>query len=501
MCLEVGETPETGHMNLIPTPIRLGCPPRTHWLTLLAKACDLGALLVAACLFLSPWATPPVTAADTPDHMPVSCAVNVDANDQRGTISPMLMGFNFVYKYERDSIWVNGRLERALKELKCGLLRWPGGTVVSTYHWKQMPGTPIMDLEEYMGHVRAIGAQPLVGVNAHESFLSGREHEGLEEARSLIEHCVSSNYQVKYWYIDNELYLPKPQPRMTAEQYARAISRYAAVLRAVDPQIQIVANWEVRWSPGWERILQMAGKDVDIADFHLYYHARKELSWESWLQDTPMTMIRMKPDQTTYDGRMTYSEMIRDFRAQAKSRGRDLKLAALEWNMFKNLVGRMSPFQGALLEAEEFGQFINAGLDMACFWPLHINGNKYRVLYDQQTGELNPNFQMFKMYSDVLGQNLLGSQADQPEVRTVAALSREGKVVTVYLLRKAGEAAPLPVTIHLKNFRPAHARAKVFNAASLSASVAAVSELAVKSLTPPRVDLPAHSFTEITLTK
>ena len=33
--------------------------------------------------------------------------------------------------------------ERALKELKCGLLRWPGGTVVSTCHWKQMPGTPV----------------------------------------------------------------------------------------------------------------------------------------------------------------------------------------------------------------------------------------------------------------------------------------------------------------------------------------------------------------------
>jgi alpha-L-arabinofuranosidase len=446
------------------------------------------AIIAAGCALAGSSAAPSAT-----------CTVTVDANDRRGTISPMLMGFNLVYKYEVDPVWADGKLERALKELKCGLLRWPGGTVVSTYHWRQMPGTPIMDLEEYMGHVRAIGAQPLVGVNVHQSFLSGREEEGLDEARSLIEHCVRSNYQVKYWYIDNELYLPKAQPRMTAEQYARAISRYAAVLRAVDPKIEIVANWEVRWSPGWEKIVEMAGKDVDVADFHLYYHARKELSWESWLQDTPMTMIKMKSDQTTYDGRMTYAEMIRNFRAQAKSRGRDLKLAALELNLFKNPAGPLSPFQGALVEAEEFGQFINAGLDLACFWPLHINGNKYRVLYDQQTGELSPNFQMFKMYSDVLGQTALGSQADQPEVRTVAARSLDGKAVTVYLLRKTGETAPLPVTINLENFKPAQVRAKVFNAASLSANVAIVSDLAVKSLTLPRVDLPAHSFTEITL--
>jgi len=411
----------------------------------------------------------------------------------------MLMGFNCVYKYEQDSIWADGKLERALRELKCGLLRWPGGTVVSTYHWKQMPGTSIMDLEEYMGHVRATGAQPLVGINVHEGFLSGREQEGLDEARSLIEHCVRSNYQVKYWYIDNELYLPKPQPRMSAEQYARSIGCYAAVLRAVDPKIEIVANWDPRWSCGWETLVRVAGTDIGIADFHLYYHARKELSWSSWMQDTPMTMIKPNPDQAGMAGRMPFSEMIQDFRAQAVSRGCNWKLAALEWNLFKSPAGPLSSFQGALVQAEQFGQFINAGLDMACFWPLHINGNKYRVLFDQHTGELNPNFEMFKMYSDVLGQKMLGSQADLPEVRTVAARSLDGKTVTVYLLRKSGEAPPRPVIIHLTNFNPAAAQTLSFTAPRLSSERAELKQLPFILQPAPRFDLPPHSFTRITL--
>lgn len=447
------------------------------------------AALVTACAFSGRSATAHET-----------CTVTVDARDARGTISPMLMGFNLVYKYEHDSIWADGKLERALKELKCGLLRWPGGTVVSTYHWQTMPGTPLMDLEEYMDHVRAIGAQPLVGVNVHETFVSGREQEGLDEARALIQHCVKSNYQVKYWYIDNELYLPKPQPRMTAEQYARSISRYAAVLRAVDSNIEIVANWDPRWSPGWETILEQTGKAVDIADFHLYYHGRKELSWDSWLQDTPMTMFHPKPAQGGGVGRSTFAEMLQDFRAQARAHGRDLKLAALEWNLFKDVTGPISPFQAALIEAEEFGQFINAGMEMACFWPLHINGNKYRVLYDQRSGELHPNFEMFKMYSAVLRHTALGSQANQAEVQTVAARSLDGRTLTVYLLRKSNDAPPLPVTIQLANFTPGDIQALAFTASRLDSATAELKPLPVLSQTPLTLELPPHSFTRITLT-
>ena len=65
-------------------------------------------------------------------------------------------------------------------------------------HWKDMSGPDIMDLEEYMGHVRAIGAEPLVGINVEAAHKSGREEEGLNEAGSLIQHCVEKNYHVKY---------------------------------------------------------------------------------------------------------------------------------------------------------------------------------------------------------------------------------------------------------------------------------------------------------------
>jgi hypothetical protein len=51
----------------------------------------------------------------------------------------------------------------------------------------------------------------------------------------------------------------------------------------------------------------------------------------------------------------------------------------------------------------------------------------------------------------------------------------------------------------LGNFKPGSARAKVFNAPELSSTAATTSDLVVKSLAPVTVELPAHSFTEITL--
>jgi alpha-L-arabinofuranosidase len=427
------------------------------------------------------------------------CMVTVDVGDMRGRISPMLMGFNLVYKYEQDSVWADGKVEKALKELKCGLLRWPGGTVVSSYHWTNANSPDYMDLAEYMGHVRAIGAEPLVGVNVYESYEAGKEETGLAEARALIEHCVQKQFRVKYWYLDNEMSLPNPKPRMSAEEYARAIRKYAAVLRAVDPGVEIVANWDVRWSPGWEQIVQLAGKDIGAADFHLYYHALKELSWDSWMQDTPMTMLRPTPDGPRRWGRIPFSSMIEDFRTQARSRGCNWKLGALEWNLGKNLVGPMSPFQAALVEAEEFGQFINAGLDMACFWPFHMaTGNKYRVLLDHQTGRLHPNFEMFKMYSDVLGHAVAGSAASVPEVRTVAARSGDGKTITVYLLRKSGEAPPLPTTVQVIGFAHDRVKAVCFSAPRLDAERAEVKPVELLSTSPVKLELPPHSFTQIT---
>ena len=91
---------------------------------------------------------------------------------------------HFVYGEECDSLYQDERIADWMKRAKVGMIRWPGGSAVQTYHWDNLNGhsfkadtwdpankTPpappsdYMDLDEYIAFCRRIGSDPLVGVN------------------------------------------------------------------------------------------------------------------------------------------------------------------------------------------------------------------------------------------------------------------------------------------------------------------------------------------------
>ncbi len=460
--------------------------------------------------------------ASVPIKWATSCTVNVDASQTQGEISKMLMGFNTVAQAEPDALWKNSKLDEQLKEIKCGLLRWPGGEVTSYYHWNDMINkretdtwdpkykaekvdrSQFMDLEEYMGHVRAIGCEPMIGINLESGAKYGRDKEGLEEAKALIQHCVDKKYNVKYWFLDNETYIgvTSNHLRMSAEKYAEYCNRYAEVLRSVDPNIQLVANWAGGWNPDWQKILPIAGKNINIADFHFYWR-NSGSSWDYWLTH-PMGMAKKMgtPSFQAIAPNDSYEEAVNTFREYTKKAGYDIKIASHEWNVGPAPKEPLSQYQTALMEAEEFGQFINSGMFMSCLWPMHWNSaNEYRTLFDDKTGKPHPNYKMFKMYSDAMGQNLLASSATAQEIRPVAAQSTDGKTMYLYLLRKSGDAPALPTSIELKGFAPKTVKALCFQSSDLKSNEADVTELPVNTGAMLSLDLPAHSFTEVILSK
>lgn len=475
-------------------------------------------LMLPAALCLITPATDSVAATAS---APVSaCRVKVDAGEMRGQVSPLLIGFNVVYMNEPDAYWADGAAGGQLRDLKTGLLRWPGGEVTSFYHWndmidrgetdtwdpeyqpRQIDQAKFMNLEEYMTHVRAIGCEPMIGVNIMSGHKFNRTEEGLAEARALIQHCVHRGYKVKYWFIDNENYLPEKKPELTPAEYAHYINQYADVLKSIDPDIEIIANWYWGWNDAWKEILSIAGRNIDIADFHLYWRSGGT-TWEHWLKQTPMGPGRnAKENQGNLTKTISYEETIRGFKEGARSMGLDLKVAALEWNIGPKPKAPISQFQAALMEAEQFGQFINGGMDMACFWPMHWpSENSYRTLLDHDAPRPHPNHQMFKLYSDALGQQLLISQADCDEVRTTAVRSNDGKTVLVYLLRKSGPGPAMPATISVEGFTPSTIKAVSFTSEDLHADQGEVIELPIVSQSPVEVNLPPHSLTQIRLSQ
>jgi len=104
----------------------------------------------------------------------VTARIRVDADQPKWTISKYLTGSHFVYAFERDSLYRDERIAAWMRRSKVGVIRWPGGTAVQTYHWDKLNGiafkadtwnpkyaaapkhaSEYMDLDEYIAYCKA----------------------------------------------------------------------------------------------------------------------------------------------------------------------------------------------------------------------------------------------------------------------------------------------------------------------------------------------------------
>ena len=160
------------------------------------------------------------------------------------------------------------------RESRLSMLRWPGGNFASGYHWKDGIG-PIdrrkttknvpwdmieynyVGTDEFMDFCRAVGAEPLIVVNAGDG--------SPEEAAQWVEYVNGSvdtkygalraknghpePYNVTYWEIGNELWGSWQIGHTTPDIYAIRYRNYYDAMTAVDPDIKVIANGQdLRWN-------------------------------------------------------------------------------------------------------------------------------------------------------------------------------------------------------------------------------------------------------------
>jgi hypothetical protein len=461
----------------------------------------------------------------------IQAEVAVDATQINGQISLMLTGVNFSWYYDNDQIWADGSMAGHLRELKTGILRYPGGCETSKFHWEKPYGhwdndfwdpnldpnkysssDEFMNIDDYIRQCRVIGAEPLVGVNIQSGVKYNRMQDSVNEAVHWVQYCKEKNYHVKYWYIDNEPYYKYNSDALTAAQYANCIKQIVPAMRTVDPTIKIIIGWENKlsvpsyWSD-WKYLIENAGAYFDIADVHWYW-AWGYASWDLWVNENPMTVREWCgdcPGQKYYGP--SYANDIKEFYDRIKDvngKNYDIKLAALEWNIAPVKDGRFSEFQHALMQAEMLGQFAEGGLYMACIWPLtwgrgDIQGD-FRTVFDQKDHRPTASYEVFRMYSNVLGQKLVTSRASQVHVRTVSALSQNGDKLWVLLLHKSGEGQTVSAKVSINGFTAVKAEAISVTAPQLSSNVGKLKKLAVSNIQVGEwvCSLPPHSLTMLT---
>jgi alpha-L-arabinofuranosidase len=446
-----------------------------------------------------------------------ACNVSVFAKDDQGIVNPLIMGFNIVYAYEPDVAWKDGKdnVPEKLKALKTKPLRYPGGTVTTFYHWNKLTGqgwadiwnpafdssknaapSKYMDLDEYLSLTRKLQTEPLVGVNMGSGQKYNRIDEGVQEAIQLMKYCISKGVRVKYYYLDNEPYQPDANFTFTAEQYAENVNRYASEMKKVDPNIKIIVNTHPNKDLWTKTLITNAGKNIDFVDVHMYWKF-KNATFENWKKEAKMT----------HRGERPYSEQRSIFKKLFAEAGYlNIELMILEWNIGPNGPGNAPPTEAeaALMVAEQFTQFIQSGLYMSCFWPISTpsktDWSNRTLLNAQQQHKPRKMYDMFTLFTDVLGNGKVKTTSTEERLITLAVKSSNGKEMWLYVLNKNLDKPFVEVELAISDFKASTYMAVGFEAADKSEGKLDIQKVAVvkKGNSHFTVSVPQFSLVKLT---
>lgn len=121
----------------------------------------------------------------------------------------------------------------------------------------------------------------------------------------------------------------------------------------------------------------------------------------------------------------------------------EIKLASLEWNVGPIKNNQLSPEQCALMQTEMLMQFMEGGLDMSTFWPLHGPGSAVaaRSFVNRKSFTPHPVYDIFKFLGKFQGSSLYDYEIinKQPNVMVlVAAGQPEGTIRVCFLNKNSG---------------------------------------------------------------
>ncbi|MBN1919402.1 MAG: alpha-L-arabinofuranosidase [Verrucomicrobia bacterium] len=215
------------------------------------------------------------------------------------------------------------------KELKPGLIRWPGGILTSFYRWKEAVGprakrVPMHNImwsgmesnqigtHEFISFCRQTGADPLLAVNfecdgydAWRRDWMGRPRcAGPKEAAEWVDYCNNPKnrkriangakvpFDVRLWQIGNETSYGKDG--FDCETSAKRTVAFAKAMHKADPDIGLIAWGDSGWAP---RVIEVAGEHIQYLAFH--HH------WGSQPQFAPLHQ-----DEYRKDGAATWAALM-----------------------------------------------------------------------------------------------------------------------------------------------------------------------------------------------
>lgn len=237
--------------------------------------------------------------------------VQIEIPSSLAEIDPMIYG-QMLENVNDSMIYggvVNGKGEEnlhvteLLKPLDIPVMRWPGGTVIHEYRWRNgigpKPLRPVSQTyawkgienyqfgtDEFLQWCKRIGTVPYINFNMANhieyggtlwealdwiEYVNGDSTTALGKLRAINGHAQP--YKVKYWCIGNENYGPWGRhEKETDTGYAKRVSDWSATIKKKYPELSLlVVGRFLNWN---KEVLERNGNYIDFLTQHYYVNTK-----------------------------------------------------------------------------------------------------------------------------------------------------------------------------------------------------------------------------------
>jgi hypothetical protein len=455
--------------------------------------------------FMDEWKERKFTAPDFTEKAPPSGAaytVTVDASTVLTKISPALFGNN-------TNIWMTQmtdqpKLVTHLKNLKPGILRFPGGNNSSVFFWNAAPGQPPADaplklqdangasidagywygrntdgwtlsVDNYYRVLEQTGSEGIITVN-YGYARYGTGADPVAAAAHLAADWVRADKgRTRYWEIGNESngtwqagyridqsQNKDGQPQLvTGELYGKHFKVFADSMRKAAAEngqpifigAQLLEHEPATWATPTDRqwncgVLKQAGAAADYFIIHSYYTAYNTNS---------------NPPEVLASAEAVTKAMADYVAATLTREGVPMKpLALTEWNIFaigsQQMVSQVAGMHAVMV----IGELMRNRYGLACRWDLANaweNGNDHGLFSQgepasgEQKWEPRPAFYYLYYFSRCLGDRFINAEVSGANsgIKAYASTFSSGEAGVTLV---NGSSSARDVQLAFKNFNP-----------------------------------------------
>ncbi|GAB4523511.1 MAG: alpha-L-arabinofuranosidase C-terminal domain-containing protein [Anaerolineae bacterium] len=182
----------------------------------------------------------------------------IDLNHPGASVNPYIFGSNLQWNNYGDWLLVPETLAfhpdalAMLQALAPTVLRYPGGGLADTFHWRAGLGdldergqvgdeVVSLGLMEFLTLCQLVGAEPLYTLNVITET-PAENAELVESLNAALAEAGNTLPPIRYWEVGNEPYLQndlQPELNITPAEYAIRANATIQAIKAVDPSILV----------------------------------------------------------------------------------------------------------------------------------------------------------------------------------------------------------------------------------------------------------------------